>query len=1385
MGLDNMDFALYLNIAFYSMLGIGILVGFLKGFRRSLYTFIITIIFIGVFFLTVNSIVGYLYTMELGFLGGILGNVSPDLNNVTSLKDAISILLAQQVEGSLDTTLSNPEFLAFVDSIGMFVLKIVYTILYFTVIQFIYRFILFIISLFIFRKGRSKNKKGNKTRWAGSIFGFMTAAVNVFVFIIVMSGIMSIAESLVSLQTTELNNTVEITEPNRESISDINNASNSLMIGEYQQLAETTDSELTQAIESLEQIIADYNNNLIIKLSNSVKVEDEITSEEQSLGIILFDEVLSIKYNDTNIALREDLRTFSEVASIYLNSDYYDSGDLADLSSTEINNIFTTLSQSNLLVSIIPIGVEVGADYFDVDVELDKETLYEDIIWRDEIQQIGAVASTGFMILESANAFDPDIDYKTVSLDGEDVEDLFDSLSESKLVEYGAYLAVEPLLEQASLEMQSVITIPEDIDWKDEFVAFGDIANEILSSGITIADLESGDVQQILTLFSDVDLTVLLNSKLTTRALVNILSGQSELELNIDFLVIPDMPYEDWVDQYDTLGELVSEGELRKILSSINILVDSVSDIDFDDLQINDLTNISSDDIDNIFESRVLVASVTEAIRGLSTDELSLIIPDSVLDEDNYIEKQEVKNLFNAITMAAGQLPCDADDTECEELGFDIDKILSLSETNINTLFDSEILFSTASNMIMEYGEDQLVIPEDTKITISVEEADLIIVNKTEIKNAFLAISVLGLSDLNNINVDASLLTNLAEADVDDPVTPEDETTTLDTTKSTKLFASKILHATISKFLLDETGENATVIVPILASEDYEDTTTDLVLIEDTVGGVDYISEEELTQILEAVLILQLSDFTDLDIAPEDLVANSDELLDSAILHATITDQLIKQIDDGAVTVPDTDVEGNSIFTTTAENDEYIIKDELSAIFNALDLLDITDFNSISLDSISLDTIIANDDALLDSAILHATISSEILKQRDAETLSVPNRDLDENLIIKTVSGTDFIVKSEIKNTLGALELLEIDDFTNVNVDISILNKLSVDPVTDPTTLSIDNANDLLKSKIVHMTITDLIIDAATPATVGEDAPIVVPYKAETNYNFTSTDYSYSSDMVRDYTTDDDEYIVEAEIIYLLKIILKLEITDLDSFGTDDPNDPLLAKILPHKDILFDSAIIQATITDQMINLESEDLIIPDKDYNEVDVILTREYIKSATETITDTYVSRVELEAALDALDKLEITDFSNIELDDMTFILDKIQNDNLLDSSILHATISEKIVAESETGNLVVPSRGTDEVVIKKDVMTVTYISEIEIIATLDALDVLGITDFTALNIDPSIIQNLGEYDAVDDRNELVPERATTLFASKIVHATISKMITDAAIPDEITGD
>ncbi|XMB72460.1 hypothetical protein RJI07_00815 [Mycoplasmatota bacterium WC30] len=1405
---QNLDFALYFNLSFFGILGLGILFGFLKGLKKSMWGFFVTVIFYAFFFLTITQVVNVLWTLNLPFLGSTLGGFMPSLSGVSSLQDALPILLEELLPAELQTTLTNEHFLELVSSIALFAVKIIYAIIYFTVIQILYRLIFWIIRIIIFPNKKKTEKYKSKNRGIGAIFGLMSGGLSLYVTLIIFGGLISISESLLSAMPEPV--VSEMAQIEYSSGFDIPTES-------IIPLVEISDfvggQTVDEAFDLLTDMVNGYNGSVVVTAQNQLTMTSEYTGEEMPLNLYLFDSVLSMDYQEEQIAIREELGIYAQVASNVLNSDFLESMDVADLTGDEIRGVFTDLSESNLFTSILPLAVEVGADFFDTEIDIPTEDLYE-ISWETEIMQLGEIAATVLDIVNAAGILNDEMDLNTVTLDGDEIETLFVELGQSDLITLAAYVAIAPVLEMAGDQISAIITVPEDIVWEDEFAAIGAVAGEILNTDLTIGAFSDVDVMTLLSSLAEVDFTVLLESQIVTNAMINILSGDAGID--ISFITVPDDII--WLDAMVD-GVLVN-GELRNILLAVNALAGDLEDFDLETIDINFIANLDPDNINTLFESKILIATITQYITtDLDLgDQFTIIMPDSIFDEDGYLLKSELQNIVSAVHMAVTELVCPVGDTDCEELGFDVAGMLSLSGDNIDILLESDMLSATVGNLILEMGGDVLTVPGSALTTIQVDEVDTDVVSRIEIKSAFLAITALGIDDIDNIEVDASILTNLALAD--DP-------TILDPDKADLLFASSVINATLSAFLIDFSEEDgALVVVPYLAEDDLT-----VIRVIDPIDSTEYISEAELTNILEAVLILDIQDFEAIDtIDLNVIIDNVGVLLDSAILHATVTKQLLDLTDvikvptstvvttgpagneadfiqrseliatfdalktlgitdinnvaiditilnnlavDGESTVLDTDKSdvlfGSVIINATlskflidfttgdaamvvvpyiAEDDsvirvveddgtEIISETELTNILKAVLILDIQDFEAI--DTLDLDVIISNVTVLLDSSILHATVSKQLLDL--TEVIKVPA----STIVTKGPVGdeVDFIQQTELEATFDALDVLGITDINNVAIDITILNNLAEEG--DPTVLDTDKSDILFGSVIINATLSKFLIDF----TEGDEAIIVVPYQAE------------DTTVIRTVETDGTNIISETELTNILTAILVLDIDDFNAVDTLD-----LDVIINNVSVLLDSAILHATISKQLFDLGSEVITVPYRSETNSFVRLTVGGVGEETE-----YIAKTELEATFDALELLEITDVNSFSGDiDFGTILGTPGNvDILLTSSIIHATISDQVINLSDGGGeslLAVPFKDETEADIRLTVGGVgeetEYIIKTEIKAVFDALDLLGITD-------------VNEFTGSIDFGSILsdPDNVDTLLDSAVIHATISDQV------------
>ena len=521
--------------------------------------------------------------------------------------------------------------------------------------------------------------------------------------------------------------------------------------------------------------------------------------------------------------------------------------------------------------------------------------------------------------------------------------------------------------------------------------------------------------------------------------------------------------------------------------------------------------------------------------------------------------------------------------------------------------------------------------------------------SKAELEAVFDALGVLGITDIADVAIDLTILESLAV---------DGSPTILDTTKSDTLFASAVINATLSKFLIDfSEGESAILSVP------FEDQDSVVIRIVDPVDSVEMISQEELTHILEAVLILDITDFENIDnIDIGEILSNAGTLLDSAILHATISKQLLDM--DTVIVVPTNNELGNPVKVETGPVGDlttFIERDELIAVFDALEVLGITDIN-------------------------------------------------------------------------------------NVAIDISILNNLAED--ADPTALDAVKADILFSSAVINATLSKYLIDF----TAGPDPFIVVPFEDQAGNDIRVVD-----------PVDSVEIIVETELTNILEAVLIMDIQDFEAMDSID-----LSIILANVDALLDSAILHASISKQLIGLDTV-IVVPAND--ELGNPVKIETGPLGDETV---FIDRTELAATFDALEVLGITNIEDVTID-MTILnnlaedgdptaLDAVKADTLFASAVINATLSKYIldIANGDSPFLVVPANAQDNtpITVTDPVDSVTVITEVELTNVLEAILILDLESFDS-------VENLGL--------DTILLNVSTILDSSIMHATISKQFID----------
>ena len=1371
---ENMDFALYFNIIFFSVILIGFIIGYIRGYKKTLFALVAMSIFYSFFFLTIDQVVNQLWVLPIPFAFDYLTSVLPDLANTSTIGEAVFKMLEIYVGDQIGDTLTNTMFVSFITGLAQFALKLVYTLFYFTFGQVIFKWLVFIFRLLFIRNkaakmnGVAKVKRGRKNKLTrkekkqqrkeyekqlklnkklklkekkpllGAAFGGMKGAVTAFVSLIVIGGMLNMSESLLMVLADDGGDSAIVYEEPVYLSSTYHRdfSTQPIELASGLPVPSELDAQITQARD----MVTAFNANIFVQSASTLLITSPEYSEPLALHLFLFDAVFSFNFDDNQVMLRNEINVFAEAGAIMLNSDYMESNNVSDITSEEIVAIFTQISESDLITTLIPLGIEVGSDYFDMPVDMPIDDLYA-IDWESELMTLGAIVAVGFDLVNTAGILDDSTDLETVTIDGDEVANLFNSLANSELATLAAYVAIEPLLEQMGGDFSAIITVPTDLEWEDEFTAFGQVAKAILDTGITVGDLESGDPSILIGALADMDFTVLLDSQIVSHALKNIFSGEAGLD-GLDMLVVPDGIV--WFDVYDGAGDLVTPGELRNILEAVNAITDVAGGFDFENLDFQIIADFDDPAIDAIFDSTILVASISGFLLDMDLGDTPLIIPDSILDSNDYILSAELKAIARSARVLVNDLSCDAGDTVCEETGFDVAKAFGLSDASIDTLTSSDILAATIGQLIVDSGGDMLTIPNSALTEIFVDSVSKDVISKLEIKKLFQAVSVLGFDDLDNMEFDASIIQNLGL---------ELEPTTLDQTKSDKLFGSKIVLATLSDMLFEQTeGVDSVLAVP------YFDIDLNAVREYSVVDEIEYLSTDELNHILQALLTLDITDFADVDALDLGLIIdNSDVLLQSAILHATISKQMF-DLGGDILAVPYKDENANPIRVTVGDSiletdTECIVKLEIEHILDGLEILDITDISSFdgNVDLASITSEPGNIDILLSSAIIHATISEQLIQLDTDGSIKIPYVEEDNATAVRVTVGdagfeTEYITKDEINSMVDALDILGISDMDSFDGTIDLASITS-----EPGNMDI-----LLSSAIIHSTVSKQLIQLDT------DGTILVPHLEEDN----TTAVRVTVGAVGHET----EYVTKDEINAMIDALDILGIVDVESFdGTVDLG---LLMIGNNMATVLESAVLQATISKQLIDLDDAGTVnLP---YLKEDNATAVRFTVGAGATATE-YVLKAELEAMIDAMDVLDIDDIETFTGSvDLSVLADGTNSETVLASAMIHATVSQQILdlttSAGMSATFIVPFWAEDNTtkirISVGDSLLGTdtdYILSTEISAMIDGLDILGITDVETFD---GSIDLTGFYDETN-RN--------ILLSSSIMQATISKQLVD----------
>ncbi len=731
-----------MNLVLYIILGLGVLIGFLRGMKKTLFTFVTMLIFYIVFFLSINQAAQALWTAQLPWLSNLLSGVFPSVGTFTSFQEKLPEILQSFMGSSVDVESLNPEVLVLANGIGIFTMKIIYSVLYFTVILLVYKLICLIIRALIFGKDKDHS---SKNRGFGALFGLANGVLNVFVTLVLLGGMMSVVESMTTFSVPSDTTPLSF-DFNRSQLNELSYS----VLSQPIPLAASTDSQAT--MDALQAMVDDYNNNLIVKAASAITVTVTGTEEKIPLHLSLFDRVLSFDYNEQTISFRYELSVFSQALTIVMESDYATTQNLSSITGDEIRDAFAVLSNSKLLISLLPLSIEVASDYYDKTLPISTNDLYA-MDFQEELTNLGSIAGTLFDIMSSTGLISEEGTGTLVEVDGDMIRNVFTDISDSSLMLLVTESILVPMLEESEGGLSNILVATPDLDWSQEYIAIGNVFGAMVDAGVSISDLSDADPTVLLNAASTIDLTLLMDSQILTNLLINALTSTDNEMFSM--LVVPDGIV--WEDTLDGFGNITENGELRNLLMAIN----SLNLADLTNPAAFDITpqNIFDADMDIVLSSSIFQATISQLILNNADSDQSgsslFVIPDFFREtiivnsmSEEQINKAELISLFASLEVLGI--------TEFDS-GVDASSITSMDDADLTILLASGSMQVTIDKILKD--NSFITIPDEATTTLFGMNN---ITTVNEIKAFIKAVSTMSSGDISNIQFSLSSIEALS-----------------------------------------------------------------------------------------------------------------------------------------------------------------------------------------------------------------------------------------------------------------------------------------------------------------------------------------------------------------------------------------------------------------------------------------------------------------------------------------------------------------------------------------------------------------------------------------------------------------------------------------------
>ena len=1102
-------------------------------------------------------------------------------------------------------------------------------------------------------------------------------------------------------------------------------------------------------------------------------IDDDISKDLTKLGID------NSTFKEVNWA--NDILVVSQmVKDVYALSDTYDLNkiDYMDMDINLVDSIFNSISRLTVLQPSMKIATDQllqSKAFKEVigDIQID----FSDIVWSDEIVNINQIykdfIDVGFDALldETKDENGKNNILKALTALNEQgheaaqhlIDTIFNSVFVEKVMPYALEIAVSKIKDPELKEMINFDVIGED-GWANELSTVLQLIKEISNSGEYLYD--KFDFKMI----NSISVDTLLQSKLLENASISLLvdsaNGKGLLKDSIGkYIDLPDALKVEgpttgknnpaWKDQVDTSGQRI-DGELRKALTPLKEILD----------QINDLNNIvgSIPDIVNVIDETLIDSTLVYYSLNKSLPQLyktkTIVIPVSSYDEHNMMKKEEMVDLFESLKLVpfdeliAVKTPAEGEDGETKHVFInDTNAIMRaiMKIEDMENFLEADILRATVSYYMDQYAKDFIVLPDGSYQVAPVyidesETKDINLITKKDLSQAIKALSYLkdengNLLDFTTLEENPEQIINYLNPQVAQLIFIQPQT------------YSSIIHATISKYLLDY-DYDGTIVVPSSAIQNGQ-----------------YIKGQEIVNLVQDFKDLNITDFNAISEDPMSIMKNIDETIAqniflesnqntySSILHATVSKYLLDPLTSEQIVIPPSIIE-------TIDGDQIISGQEIVQLITIAKKLGLEELDKISFDTIDIEKIYTYQDDIVSSYILKASTTKYL---QEANLVEIPKSAFDFSISedVKDENTSYYLTQVEFKTLIASLKHLGITDLQSLKtfnistIDVnqivtykdtfkqsSIIRKM----VTVETKKALGNEalpSDCLDQEMIitetefgaliqslkTLNITNLengieVNRLTLDLLSSDDYAIlnsVIIWNAISNeINGLSNTLVLPSDI---YSTEIPSRIAKSEIMATMESLKILGINQIANFELNFEKDELsISNLNQNLDQLLNSKIIHANMSSQLSNMNQENIIVPDSIY----------------ESENKVYVIKEEFKALFNSFEILGINQITSTALESLTNLNIKTINENmteLLNSQVIHYSISDQIIAQEE---LVIK----DEVYENK---ANNLLTKVEIQKLFHSLSVLNMESFTHVDVESLVRKILQELQEAEVRTIL----------------------------------